>query len=149
MPITVKNPISDVYQRWREAMIPVVGEKNCPMSRSKTIAKATKFSRIFPMESPGTRWDLEGDECATMPSFQVDSFASGQKSFSKAFDIDEESHKVMTSMGFRRTYGPEALENEDSTIQRVTSRYTMLYTGYLLGEEKQGNQPKGIANKRN
>lgn len=126
----VKNPVSDVFSIWGAAMEKVVGKGNYSMENSSVIAR-TPYACLFQMGNPGTRWDLEGDECATTPSYQVDCFASGQKSLSKVYEIDEASHKVMTSMGFRRTYGPEPMRNIDSKIKRVTSRYSRLYTGQL------------------
>ena len=126
----VKNPVSEVFSEWGTVMESVVGSGNYAMSSSKTLAKFTKFARMFLMGNPGFRWDIEGDECGTNLSFQVDSFASGQKALSIVYDIDETSHQIMNELGFRRTYGPELWE-DDSNIKRVTSRYTRLYTGHL------------------
>lgn len=126
----VKNPVSEIFSAWGKVMEEVVGSGNYTMSSSKTLAKFTKFARMFLMGNPGTRWDLEGDECGTNLSFQVDSFATGQKALSVVYDIDSSSHEVMTNLGFRRTYGPE-LQEDDSNIKRVTSRYSRLYTGQL------------------
>lgn len=137
MPDIVKNPVSDVFARWSAEIEKVVGKGNFSMERSGTLASnKTKYSRIFLMGNPGTEWDLEGDECATMPSFQVDSFAKGTKALSMVYEIDDASHKAMTASGFRRVFGPELVENADSTIKRVVSRYSRVYTGYLLGEKK-------------
>lgn len=136
MAVTVENPVSKVYDRWQEEIIKIVGKGNFSMSQSGTLASnKTKYARIFMMGNPGNAWDLEGDECATMPSFQVDSFAKGTKALSEVYAIDDVSHKAMVSMGFRRSYGPELLENSDSTIKRVVSRYSRVYTGQLLGEK--------------
>lgn len=133
VPDTVKTSVFDVFDKWGATMEQVLGKGNYSMEDSSTIAKAP-YACLFQMGAPGARWDLEGDECATNPSYQVDSYASGQKALTKAYEIDEASHKVMTSLGFRRTYGPEPVRNIDSKIKRITSRYTMLYAGKLLGE---------------
>lgn len=133
---TVDNPVSKVYSIWSTEIEKKVGRGNFSMSQSGTLASnKTKYARIFMMGNPGNSWDLEGDECATMPSFQVDSFAKGTKALSEVYDIDDVSHKSMVSMGFRRIYGPELVENSDSTIKRVVSRYSRVYTGQLLGEK--------------
>ncbi len=114
----------------------IVGKGNFSMERSGTLASnKEKYARIFLMGNPGTAWDLAGDECATISSFQVDSFAKGPKALSAAYEIDDASHKVLTACGLRRGYGPELIENADSTIKRVVSRYSRVYTGYLLEEE--------------
>lgn len=135
MPVTVDNPVSKVYARWQEEIIKIVGKGNFSMSQSGTLASnKTKYARIFMMGNPTRDGDFEGDECSTIPAFQVDSFAKGTKALSEVYDIDNVSHKTMVSMGFRRTYGPELLENSDSTIKRVVSRYSRVYTGQLLGE---------------
>lgn len=133
---TVDNPVSKVYSIWSTEIEKKVGRGNFSMSQSGTLASnKTKYARIFMMGNPGNSWDLEGDECATMPSFQVDSFAKGTKALSEVYDIDDVSHKAMVGMGFRRTYGPELIENSDSTIKRVVSRYSRIYTGQILGEK--------------
>lgn len=133
--ITVDNPVSKVYARWQEEIVKIVGKGNFSMSQSGTLASnKTKYARIFMMGNQGNAWDLEGDECSTIPAFQVDSFAKGTKALSEVYAIDDVSHKAMVSMGFRRTYGPELIENADSTIKRVVSRYSRVYTGQLLGE---------------
>ena len=132
---TVDNPVSKVYARWQEQIVKIVGKGNYSMSQSGTLASnKTKYARIFMMGNPTRDGDLEGDECSTIPAFQVDSFAKGTKALSEVYDIDDVSHKAMIGMGFRRTYGPELLENSDSTIKRVVSRYSRVYTGQLLGE---------------
>lgn len=128
---TVDNPVSKVFERWKKKLAPLIGEENISMEDSETIAKAP-YACLKMLGAPGARYDLEGDECATMPTFQVDSFATGQKALSMAYEIDAVSHKAMTDMGFRRYYGAEQVANIDSKIKRVVSRYRMLYTGNLL-----------------
>ncbi len=127
---TVKNPSPDVFERWSEAIEPLVGQGNYAMDMTSKIAKAP-YARIFMMGNPGTAWDLEGDECATSASFQVESFASGKRPLSSVYKIDDASHKVMTEMGFRRTYGPELINNDDPLIRRVISRYQRIFTGFF------------------
>ena len=135
MPITVDNPVVKIYERWSAEIQKVVGTGNCSMSQSGTLASnKTKYARIFMMGNPTRDGDLEGDECSTIPAFQVDSFAKGTKALSEVYAIDDVSHKAMVDMGFKRNYGPELLENSDSTIKRVVSRYSRVYTGQLLGE---------------
>lgn len=128
MAITVDNPFDYVFKKWGETMVNVVGEGNYSMDKSSQIAK-TPYARMFMMGNPGMGFDLEGDELSTSLSFQVESFESGNKSTTKAYRIDDESHKLMTSLGFRRTYGPELIDNADSKIKRVVSRYNRIYTG--------------------
>lgn len=132
----MKNPVLDVFTVWGAAMEPVVGSGNYSMEDSSTIYK-TPYACLKMMGSSGARWDIEGDECATMPTFQVDSFASGQKALSKAYKIDEKSHEAMSSMGFRRYEGPTERPNVDKRIKRVVSRYRMLYTGQLMEERNE------------
>lgn len=137
MPDTVKNPVSDVFARWGAEIEKIVGKGNFSMERSGTLASnKTKYARIFLMGNPGAAWDLEGDECATTPSFQVESFAKGTKALSMVYEIDDASHRALTACGFRRTYGPEQIENSDSAIKRVVSRYSRVYTGYLSVEQR-------------
>lgn len=134
MPDVINNPVSDVFKRWSKEIEPVVGKGNFSMEKSQTIASTKKtYARLLMLGNPTTNSDLEGDECATMPSFQVESYASsGTKSLSKAYEIDSASHKTMVGMGFRRTYGPEPQNNAEDSIKRVVSRYSRIYTGQLL-----------------
>lgn len=136
MTVTVDNPVSKVYSIWSAAVENKVGKGNYSMSQSGTLASnKTKYARIFMMGNPTKDGDLEGDECSTIPAFQVDSFAKGTKALSEVYAIDDVSHKAMVSIGFHRSYGPELIENSDSTIKRVVSRYSRVYTGQLLGEK--------------
>ena len=133
MPDVVKNPVSDVFERWSKEIEPVVGKGNFSMDNSQTIASTKKaYAKLLMLGNPTSRSDLEGDECATIPSFQSESYASGTKALSKVYEIDNVSHKAMTDMGFRRTYGPVLQNNADNSIKRVVSRYSRIYTGTLL-----------------
>lgn len=133
MPETVKNPVNEVFKRWGNAIEPIVGKGNFSNDESQTIASSKKvYARLFLLGNPTSRGDLEGDECATTPSFQSESYATGSKASSKAYEIDDASHKAMVDMGFRRTYGPVRQNNADNSIKRVVSRYSRIYTGTLL-----------------
>lgn len=122
-----------MYKRWCAEVKKVVGDGNYSFERSQTLAAGkTMYAQLFLMGNPGTRWDIEGDEVATIPSFQVDCFSTGSKAVAKVYQIDDASHKAMVSMGFQRTYGPEQQQNADNSIKRVISRYSRVYTGELL-----------------
>ena len=120
---TIKNPALEVFKKWSEKVKNVVGESVAPGKK--------KYARIFLLGNPTINGDLEGNECATTASFQVDSFAAGFKSLSAVYDIDNASHEAMISMGFRRTYGPEEQNNIDNSIKRIVSRYSRVYMGEL------------------
>ena len=130
--ITVKNPINDVYERLQKAVEPKVG-KNFSMNMSDTPAKFP-YIRLMYLGGTTTDKDLEGNESGINISFQVESYQNGQKALSKVWELDSIAHQAMVDMGFGRTYN-NLVENADSNIKRVVSRYTMLYTGYLLGEK--------------
>lgn len=133
MPDVIINPVSEVFERWSKAVEPVVGKGNYSMDKSQTIASTKKtYARLLMLGNPTANSDLEGDECATMLSFQAESYASGTKGLSKVYEIDGASHKAMIGMGFRRAYGPELLNNAEGSIKRVVSRYSRIYTGQLL-----------------
>lgn len=125
--ITVKNPVLDVFEKWLSNMQSIKGI-TCSMQKS-AIPNKYPYSNIYMMGAPGNKWDLDGNESAIIPAFQVDSYAKGQKALSKAYEIDDISHQAMTEMGFRRTYGPEQIEGSDKTVVRVVSRYNRLYCG--------------------
>ena len=103
------------------------------MEKSQTIATdKKKYARLFLMGNPTQSSSLDGSECATVLSFQVESYASGTKALSTAYEIDSKSHQAMISMGFRRTYGPEEVANSEKSFKRIISRYSRIYTGQLL-----------------
>lgn len=135
MPTVVNNPVSEVFLRWSKSVEPIVGKSNYSMEKSQTIATdKKKYARLFLMGNPTQSSSLGGDECATILSFQTECYASGVKSLSTAYEIDNVSHQSMISMGFRRTYGPEEVANSEKNLKRIISRYSRVYTGQLLGE---------------
>ena len=135
MPDTIESPVLEVFSRWGAAVSKITGADNYSMDGSETNASGKKaYAQLYMLGNPTLRSDLEGNECATTPSFQVDSFASGTKPLTKVYKIDDASHKAMVDMGYRRTYGPELMENADGSIKRVVSRYSRVYAGKLLNE---------------
>ena len=135
MNTVIENPLDKVFARWSAAIEPVVGKGNYSMSSSRTVFNSDKYPRIFMMGNPTRSTDLTGNETSSLLSFQVDSFAkAGNGGAKNAYDIDAASHRVMLNLGFRRSYGPEEIENIDDNVIRVTSRYNRIYTGQLLGE---------------
>lgn len=129
----INNPVLEVFSRWSKAIETIVGKDNYSMEKSKTIATdKKKYTRLFLMGNFTQSTSLEGHECATVLSFQSESYASGVKALSTAYEIDSKSHEVMISMGFRRTYGPEEVENSEKSLKRIISRYSRVYTGQLL-----------------
>lgn len=130
---TIEPPVLEVFERWRKAVEPTVGKGNFSMEKSQTIASGkTKYARLFMTGNPTQSTSLEGHECATVLSFQTESYASGTKALSTAYEIDSKSHQAMVSMGFRRTYGPEEVANSEKSFKRIISRYSRIYTGQLL-----------------
>lgn len=127
----IKNPSAEVFKNWQKNIKPLVGA-NYAMDQSTQIAKLPA-ARIFLMGNYGRNYDLEGDEMATSLSYQVESYGIGRKALTEAYQIDETSHQAMIDMGFRRTYGPELMNNNnDPLTRRVVSRYSMTYTGFLM-----------------
>ena len=134
MPLIVKNPYLDVFERWRAIMEPLVGEGNLSMEQSSTIANdKTKYAQMYMASNTTASKDLEGDETSTQISFQTDVFASGSKALSKVYTLDDASKQAMIDMGFRCDYS-SLIQNVDSAFKRVTSRYSMTYCGSLLDE---------------
>lgn len=127
---TISNPAEIVFLKWGSAMKKVVGKGHYSMDDSATIA-TTPYAKLRMLGNPGRKWDLEGNESATTVTFEVQSFADGQTAIGDAYDIDAESHKVMSGMRFRRTYGPQLITNANTSIKRVVSRYSRVYSGYL------------------
>ena len=131
MATVIKNPSLEVFEKWGKGVEKQVGKGNYSMDNSTLIATAP-YAQLKYMGGPINSGTLEGDEGSTLISFQVESFADGQKALKRVYQIDEASHQAMMSMGFRRTYGPELVENADKNIRRCISRYSMIYTGKTL-----------------
>lgn len=132
MPDTVKNPYTSVFDRLGADVIEAVGD-NFSMSDSQTPAKFP-YIQLQYLGAPKVAGDLEGDECATSPSFQIDCYDNSVLAGDKVWELDDICHKAMTNMGFERTY-QQPVPNADPTIKRVTSRYIRrVFTGKLLGE---------------
>lgn len=126
----IKNPAVDVFTRWRVPIETYIGKGNCSMEQSKTVAK-TPFARLLYLGGPQYTTDITGNENGTNISFQAECFTSGTGALTKVYAIDNVSHEAMVSMGFRRTYGPELVENLDTSIKRTVSRYSRVYSGDL------------------
>ena len=131
----IQSPAVDVFTRWRKPIEAAIGKGNCSMEQSKTVAK-TPFARLLFLGGPQYSTDLSGNENATNISFQVECFTSGSGALTQVYNIDSVSHEAMVSMGFRRTYGPELIENIDSAIKRTVSRYSRVYSGELLDDKE-------------
>lgn len=133
MPDTIRSPALEVFTRWGKAVSKITGAGNYSMDGSETNASGKKaYAQLLMLGNTTTRSDLEGDECATMPSFQVNCFTSGGKAITKVYELDDVSHQAMAGMGFQRTYGPEPMFFGDSGIKKLVSRYSRIYTGTLL-----------------
>lgn len=133
MPTVIYPPVEETLLRWSKIVGAFVGKGNYSMEKSQTIATdKKKYARLFLMGNPTQSSSLDGSECATVLSFQTESYASGVKALSTAYEIDSKSHQAMISMGFRRTYGPEEVANSEKSFKRIISRYSRIYTGQLL-----------------
>ena len=123
--LTVKTIIEKTYALWGTAVSAVVGN-NYSMENSATISKLPYASMYF-QGLPTSGSTLEGEESAVTPTLQIDIYTNGQTALTKAYEIDEISHSALLSAGYRRSFGPELLQNVDPSIKRLTSRYTRLW----------------------
>lgn len=130
---TIKSPVVDVFTRWGKEVSKITGQDNYSMDGSETNASGKKaYAQLYMLGNPATRGDLEGNESATMPTFQSVCFTSGNGALTRVYELDDVSHNAMVNMGFRRTYGPELFISNDSGIKKLVSRYSRIYTGTLL-----------------
>lgn len=124
-------PEEKVFERWGKAVEPYVGDNYSYDER--TVMSTFPYMRLFDISVSQANGDLEGNENAIDIGFQVETYASGQRASFTIKKLDAISHQAMKDMGFERTYGGQ-IENIDTSVKRYVSRYTMLYTGKLLGE---------------
>ena len=60
MPDVVKNPVSDVFERWKATIEPVVGKGNFSNDESQTVASNKRvYARLFLLGNPTSRGNLE------------------------------------------------------------------------------------------
>lgn len=135
MVTVVDNPVLEVFSRWGKSIEPIVGKGNYSMESSRENAEnKKKYARLFLTGNPTQSTDLGGNECATMPAFQIEIYASGARFMSIAYEIDKASHESMFSMGFRRFEGPRIEIDSEKKLVCIISRYRRIYTGQLLEE---------------
>lgn len=138
--VAIDNPIADIYDRWVEAVEPVVGEDNYSVGVSSTIDKAP-YARIFVSGLYTTQTDLVGNECCMQVEIQSETYATGTHAMSQAYAIDMVQRNAMVGMGFRCVYGPVLMDNVDSRLRRLVTRYTRQYTGQLPAIEAEPDTP--------
>lgn len=129
----VKNPLEDVSGLLKQAVAPEhIKEENFYVDENDIIAGFPAV-RLLYLGGPLYDGDIEGDECATTISFQVESYATGPNKLvaqKSAWDLDAVCHGLMTDLGFRRSY-QNLVSTNDSNVKRVVSRYSRIYTGEL------------------
>lgn len=129
----VKNPLEDVAGLLKQAVAPeYIKEENFYVDENDIIAGFNAV-RLLYLGGPMSDSDLEGDECATMISFQVESYATGPNKLTaqkSAWELDGVCHQLMIDLGFRRSY-QGLVSTPDSNVKRVVSRYSRIYTGEL------------------
>ena len=127
----IENPTLDVFERWGEAVKEIVGDDGYSYGVSSTIANDKEvYARILSTGSTSSQNDLCNDEISLTLYFQTEIYSTVD--LNKAYEIDAVSHKAMTDMGFRRTFGAELINVPQNNVIRLVSRYTRVYTGYLL-----------------
>lgn len=133
--IAIDNPSLEVVERWQESVETVTGKGNSSYGVSSTQAnEKERYARLFQLGMPTYRKDLEGNEVAVSASYQVDCFST--IGLNDLYETDKVSHQAMVDMGFERTFGPELIDNIQTNIKRLTSRYRLLYSGFLLQKEE-------------
>lgn len=120
--LTVKTIVENTYSKWGEAISEQVGD-NYSMENSSVI-NHLPYASLYFLGLPGDSYDLEGNEGTVMPTLQVDIYTNGQRSLTKAYEIDSTSHETLIGMGYRRTTGPELIQSTDPSIKRLVSRYS-------------------------
>lgn len=124
---SLQDPWEQVFEQWGNAVSPIVGNNGYSADNVSTVAQFP-YARLLLLDARTSDQDLSGNECAITPAFQVESFANGNGALTMARSIDAASHAAMVAMGYRRTYGPRLVENADSRIKRILSRYIGLHT---------------------
>lgn len=121
------DPTSEVFDKWAKRIKQVVGKGHYSMSSSSMLANPP-FARLFPAGNITANSDFEGNENASMLSYMAEAYADGEDAWDVLEEINQATHEVMFSMGFRRTRGPLPIQNADSNIKRTTSYYQKFYS---------------------
>ena len=130
----IQNPISDIYERWVADVLPVVGEEGYSIGDSITANKAP-YARIFVSGLYTINTDLRGNEVEQQIEIQSESYATGQTAVKDVYELDQVQRDSFISMGFRCVYGPVLMDNIDSRLRRLVTRYSRRYTGQLLEKD--------------
>ena len=127
---TIKNPSLEIFEIWSGIIDEYAGDGTASFGTSSTIANDKKlFARLNTIGTPTRSKDLEGNETSTSVTVQVEYFST--VGLNKLYELDEIGHKALVDLGFTRQFGPEPVDNIDTSIKRLLSRYTLLYTGQL------------------
>ena len=125
--------MEDVAGLLKQAVAPeYIKEENFYVDENDIIAGFNAV-RLLYLGGPQSDGDLEGDECATLISFQVESYATGPNKLTaqkSAWELDSACHQLMVDLGFRRSYN-NLVSIPDSNVKRVVSRYSRIYTGEI------------------
>lgn len=129
--LTIKNPAGEIFDRWSELMEPVVGEGNATYgTATDQLNGKGVFARLTVADAPTWDRDISGNECALNVAVLVEIYST--EGLNSVYDVDYESHKILASMGLERSFGPELIDNIESNIKRLVSRYTIVYAGSFL-----------------
>lgn len=101
----------------------------CTSSSTTFTDSPPTFPHLFlsQRDNPSTEEDLDNNENAVEPLFEITIFSKGTGAYTAGKNIMKLADTEMRSMGFRRTFGPQQVTNaSDTTITRIIARYTRI-----------------------
>ncbi len=123
----LRNPINDIYERFKQAIAEsdVLPVENVSFGKSDVGARMP-WVAFKPMTN--YTWlqarDLSNNECGVLLNLQIECFA---KKESVAMNLEDETKAILFNMGFYSNgFNQRFKENQ---LHRYIARYTLQYTG--------------------
>lgn len=123
----LRNPINDIYERFKQAIATseVLPVENVSFGKSDVGARMP-WVAFKPMTN--YTWsqarDLSNNECGVLLNLQIECFA---KKESVALNLEDETKAILFNMGFYSNgFNQRFKENQ---LYRYIARYTLQYTG--------------------
>lgn len=130
MATITKNPITEIYERFKQELVDanVIPANNISFGKSD-VGAILPWISFKPMTN--YTWiqarDLSNNECGIIVNVQIECFA---KKESVAMNLEDETKKVLFNMGFYSTGFAQRFKNNE--VHRYIGRYDLRYTGSLL-----------------
>lgn len=120
---TVQLNQNELYQAWRSYMLENSIAKNFGAFNDGTVGKLP-YATLTIVGMPTNATDLENFEYTVNLTVQTDCYIDSMK-ITDLFDMDAACWDFFNSLGFRRMGDSTPSKVQNSSVKRITSRFTM------------------------